>query len=294
LNARPTLTDSLVTVRPAEERDRSLLANMLHFESQVHRHLDWRPPLDWLGFTPYLVAEREERILAALACPPDPPGVAWIRLFAVTGREPVGRAWRRLWPQAREGLADLPANHAAAIPLQDWFRALLKEEGFRHAHSVVALVWDNSQNDLPAARADCRIRPMEAEDLAAVQELDAEAFGELWRNSLDSLQLAFQQAAVATVAEDASGLAGYQISTHSPFGAHLARLAVHPRAQRRGIGYGLVRDLLGHYQDPPLTRITVNTQDYNIVSLALYEKAGFRRTREEYAVYQLDLEQGPA
>jgi ribosomal protein S18 acetylase RimI-like enzyme len=32
--------------------------------------------------------------------------------------------------------------------------------------------------------------------------------------------------------------------------------------------------------------VTVNTQQDNIASLSLYQKAGFRRTGEEYPVYQ--------
>lgn len=289
MNFSSPLLRTRARVRPAEDKDRGQLANILHFETHVHRHLDWRPPLDWLGLSPYLIAEQDERVVAALACPPDPPGVAWIRVFAAGGGEGVGTAWELLWPLARQQLGELPVKHVAAIPLQDWFRDLLQNHGFRHAHNVVVLVWDNASEVLPAPRATCDMRPMLAADLAAVQELDAVAFGELWRNSLDSLDLAFKQAAVATVAEDDEGLLGYQISTHSPLGAHLARLAVHPRAQRQGVGYRLVRELQEHYSMPPLTRLTVNTQDHNEVSLALYKKAGFRETQEHYPVYQLDL-----
>ncbi|TAK11029.1 MAG: GNAT family N-acetyltransferase [Anaerolineae bacterium] len=290
MNSESTLTDARLTTRPAVESDRNQLASLIHFETHVHRHLDWRPPLDWLGLSPYLIGEQNGRLLAALACPPDPPGVAWIRLFAVTRRETAAAAWRQMWPQAREQLAELPARCAAAIPLQDWFRELLLESGFEHAHNVVVLLWDNAQRDLPPVQAGCALRAMKADDLPAVQELDAAAFGEIWRNSLSTLELAFKGSALARVVEDEDGLLGYQISTHSPFGAHLARLAVHPRAQRRGIGYALVRDLQQHYEDPPLTRITVNTQDHNNLSLALYQKAGFRQTSEQYPVFQLDLE----
>ena len=71
-------------VQPAEFVDRQYLANLIHFGAYVHRHLDWRPPLDWLGQSPFLVARRDGEIVGALVCPPDPPNVAWIRLFAVT------------------------------------------------------------------------------------------------------------------------------------------------------------------------------------------------------------------
>ena len=77
------ITREAISVRLAQEKDRRHLANLIHFSNSVHRHLDWRSPLDWIGYQPYIVAEREGCILAALACPPDPPEVAWIRLLAV-------------------------------------------------------------------------------------------------------------------------------------------------------------------------------------------------------------------
>ena len=78
---------------------------MLHFESRVHTHMDWRRPLDWLGYEPYLVVEKAGSVAAALAAPPDPPGVAWVRLFVASNRLGTDEAWEMLWPAAVEQLA---------------------------------------------------------------------------------------------------------------------------------------------------------------------------------------------
>src|SRR5690554_3215408 len=128
-------------LRSAIEEDRSRLANLLHFETHVHRHLDWRRPLDWLGRSPFLVAEQSGRILAALACPPDPPRVAWIRLFAVMTRIDIAAAWQALWGEARQILASSEAQQAAAIPLNEWFAQELRATQFEHTHNVVVLNW---------------------------------------------------------------------------------------------------------------------------------------------------------
>ena len=76
--------------REARESDRQQLANLMHFESHVHRHLDWRHPLDWICCQPYTVIEENQNITAALACPPDTPEVSWVRFFAVSSRMTLG------------------------------------------------------------------------------------------------------------------------------------------------------------------------------------------------------------
>jgi ribosomal protein S18 acetylase RimI-like enzyme len=126
---------------------------------------------------------------------------------------------------------------------------------------------------------------MNFDDLRAVEAVDWQAFDPLWRNSISSIELAYKQHAVATVAEDDDQLLGFQISTASPMGGHLARLAVSPQAQGKGIGYALVRDALDQFERRGALRVTVNTQAENTVSLALYEKAGFQPTGETYPVY---------
>jgi ribosomal protein S18 acetylase RimI-like enzyme len=69
-------------------------------------------------------------------------------------------------------------------------------------------------------------------------------------------------------------------------GGHLARLATHPEYQRQGIGCAILRDLLIQFKQRGAARITVNTQEDNLASIALYENAGFMRTGETYPVYQ--------
>ena len=117
--------------------------------------------------------------------------------------------------------------------------------------------------------------------------MDAAAFEPLWQNSVAALRKAFEQASYASIAEDSSGIIGYQLSTGGSFGAHLARLAVRPNLQGRGLGAALVRELIMHMKRAGGLRITVNTQADNAASLALYDRLGFRRTGEQYPVYVL-------
>jgi ribosomal-protein-alanine N-acetyltransferase len=130
---------------------------------------------------------------------------------------------------------------------------------------------------------------MEVEDLYAVEEVDKAAFGPIWQNSYSGLELAYQQSAVSTVAEIGRKIIGYQISTATAMGGHLARLAVQPDFQGQGIGYELVQDLLAQFKRRGAMTVTVNTQHNNATSLSLYHRTGFMATGEEYPVYQYQI-----
>jgi len=130
---------------------------------------------------------------------------------------------------------------------------------------------------------------MNIDDLEHVEQLDTRAFGKLWRNSHNSLELAYRQAAIATVAEKEQRIIAYQISTANHLGGHLARLAVHPDSHGQGVGYAVLHDMLKQFERRGAKHISVNTQSDNIASLALYKKAGFESTGETYPVYQYTL-----
>lgn len=278
-------TRDRVSVRSANEGDKRSLANLIHFETYVHRHLDWRTPLEWIGSHPFIVSEKDGHILGALACPPDPPNIAWIRLFAVSSRIQLQDGWRILWDETRSILLRNDSIKILAIPLQDWFRKLLVHSQFEKIREVVVLVWENGIFD-EKPRDDITIRPMNFSDLPTIYEIDRSAFDDEWRNSNESIEVAFRQASIATVAGFDDEILGYQISTGGTLGGHLARLAVRTDDQRKGIGYSLVYDLLKQFEKRGVSRITVNTQQDNTASLKLYRKAGFKNSGEIFPVYQ--------
>jgi ribosomal-protein-alanine N-acetyltransferase len=274
------------SIRQAISSDQKQLANLIHFGTMVHRHLDWRPPLEWIGHDPFLVLEEDNRLVAALACPPDPPSVVWIRLFVAYDEENLVDSWTQLWSQALEMISPDPDLQVAAIPLQNWFQRLLQATHFQSTTDVVMLIWDNGKIPPNQPSTGISIRPMTIDDLSQVEVLDKNAFGSLWHNSQISLEYAFKQAAFATIADIDGVIVGYQISTSMQMGGHLARLATHPEYQRQGIGYAILRDLMVQFKQRGAMRITVNTQEDNLASIALYGNAGFTRTGETYPVYQ--------
>ncbi len=277
--------------RPAVSADRQQIADLMYSEPRVHRHLDWRAPLEWLGYSPYWVLQEGPRISATLACPPDPESVAWIRLFVFASHLSASSAWSPLWQAARRELAEQGGAEVAAIAMQSWFDPILLGSGFKLLQHIVLLERSQAPSGWKTTPAGVSLRRMDPEDLPQVAEVDADAFEPLWRNSLEALREAYSQAVYASVAEDVSGMVGYQLSTGNPLGAHLARLAVRPRLQGRGIASWLVEDLILHVtQNTGAGRITVNTQADNSASLALYQKLGFHRTGEQYPVYTCRVE----
>ena len=124
------------------------------------------------------------------------------------------------------------------------------------------------------------------EDLELATKIDHDAFQPIWKNSFDSLSLAYEQSSQASVAELGEEIVGYQFSTTSSMGGHLARLAVKQNMQGRGVGYALVYQLLNQFSKQGVKHVTVNTQKSNVASLGLYAKAGFTFTGESYQVYQ--------
>ncbi|MBM3152497.1 MAG: GNAT family N-acetyltransferase [Chloroflexi bacterium] len=277
-------------VRPAEPGDQRQIASLMNFEPHVHRHLDWRDPLDWLGESPFHIAQQHGHLVAALACPPDPPAVAWLRLFTCSDSIPLEGAWQSLWEAAQVYLKRRGSFTAAAIVMNGWFGEVLFRSGFSTRQEIVMLAW-NGADGRPATLPDgFRIRSMTPADLPSVARMDLTSFAPLWHNSISALKHAYTLAAIATVAENEDNLLGYQFSTTNSSGGHLARLAVRPEAQGRNIGSALGMDLLGRFRQRGIRRVTVNTQSDNAISLRLYRKIGFQPTGEHFPVYSYQVE----
>jgi len=271
-------------VRPANLNDHQQLSNLIFFETRLHRHLDWRTPLEWLGAPFFWTLEEGRQITAALACPTEAMGIAWVRLFVYAGRWSAENAWNILWDTARHEIARAGGATVAAIAMQPWFQTVLAASGFENRQNIVMLEWQY-QPWAPREAEGIRVRKMEESDLPEVAQADAASFPPLWQNPLETLRRAYAQTMIATVAEGAQGVVGYQLSTGGRSRAHLARLAVHPSVQGHGVGRALLSDLFTRLNQFGIPRLSVNTQSDNSVSLSLYQKMGFLRTGEQYPVY---------
>jgi ribosomal protein S18 acetylase RimI-like enzyme len=274
------------TVRQAGKDDYVLLSNAIGTGQYVHRHLDWRDTLDWLGCQPFLILEKKQEIVALLACPADSTRIAWIRSFVtVTGVLKPLDCWKILFSEALKMNEANPPIAYVTLGLQDWFDQVVLKDNFHLHQRIVILEWNGflpPKHELPEG---CLLRKMNHEDLPRVQQVDEKAFDPIWQNSMSDLEIALAQSPYATVIESQQGIIGYQICTSTSFGAHLARLAVNPDLQRHHFGYVIVRDLQDHFKKQRGGMLTVNTQNTNHASLALYRRMGFFLTGESFPVF---------
>ncbi|MGD8552314.1 MAG: GNAT family N-acetyltransferase [Anaerolineales bacterium] len=275
-------------IRSASIADRELLSALLTGAKLRHIHLDWVPALNLLGEPLFKLALQNDLPRACLATPPDPLPIAWVRLFASAHDKGLDALWNTLWSSLLEEAHEMGVELIYSLVLQEWFGPLLKASGFVQTNEVIFYEWSGSAGVLERDRR-LTMRRMRQTDLSVVENIDHDAFDPAWQNSIHTLATASRLATYATVCELEDELVGYQISTASALGAHLARLAVKKAHQRQGIGRALVVDLLKHIAQRGFDRVTVNTQADNFGSQRLYSSLGFELTGQRYPMYTYSL-----
>ena len=218
-------------VREADKADIPAITEFLKRNLVIHRHLDWRMPIEWVGQSPFLMLERDDHLQALLACPPDPKNVYWIRILASLFSIPIEESYKTLFPIALEKIRNSnKENVITSIAYQDWMQKLLSRNGWEICQQVVQLRWNRRKAvDHPKNYPEgILIRPMYLPDLPSVALIDQACFDFLWQHSEDALRRAFGQSTYCTVAEKDGILVGYQITTLQRNRAHIARLAVMP------------------------------------------------------------------
>lgn len=276
-------------LRPALLSDYTALHRFINAPNHMHRHLDWRDTLDWLGREPFWLMEEDRQIQAALACVAEPREVAWVRLFATTLRTSPDRAWNLLFEHVLEfflaGEQRETPPEIVSLALREWYEDLLKRKGFVHHQDIVVFLFDQEPPAPPPLDSSICLREMEYEDLPAITAIDNLAFEPIWRLSGEDLDHALDRSAYCTVIEADGEILGYTMSSSAGVYAHLARLAVHPKMQGQRLGFALLQDLLDHFiNQHNYWGVTLNTQHDNHASLALYHRVGFRETGERFPV----------
>jgi [ribosomal protein S18]-alanine N-acetyltransferase len=274
-----------LTLRPLDQGDFSLLADFLQGDTRIHRHLDWRPPIEWLGTHPFWAAEKAGKMQGVLAIPDDPPGVFWVRLFAHREGLGIDQLWDTLFVKAWAEIQVQETHIIGALAYAEWFGQLLKAHRWVEYQRVVLLRFGGRAREPVDLKREFLLRAMLPTDLAKVAEIDKVCFEPLWQQSADATRRAYEQSSYTTVVEYHNEVIGYQFSTTASSNAHLARLAVLPEHRGKQIGSALVEDMLYRFNQPLIREITVNTQQDNENSQKLYLKLGFERTGDSFPIF---------
>ncbi len=260
------------------------LSLFLSFEYFVHRHLDWRDSLDWLGQQPFWIAKANDETIACFCASPEPEQVAWIRLFACSALYSKTQLWQEFFQRSLKQLGP-NVKTIGALGTENWFINLITHAQFEITQRIIVFEWETRPITPLPLPSGYRLRKFDLNDVTKVFELDRLCFDPLWQMSPPAMVNALELSGYATVIEHNQEIIAYQITTESLSSAHLARIAVHPQHQGKKIGKMILDDLLSTYAKMGLSRITVNTQNDNLKSQALYRQAGFLRTEEEYPVF---------
>jgi len=277
-------------VRAAVESDISAIDKFLKQRINIHRHLDWRNPTEWVGRSPLLLyISSDNSIEAILNCVPEPQDTYWIRLFAYKNPFYKVSYWNALFNiTGLEIITDQSDNPIiASLAYQNWMKDLLKMEGWVEKQQVIQFKWDNKNKAklFESVIPSTPIRQMTYADIEKVAYIDQACFHPLWQQSKEALEHAFAQSSYSTVFENNQSVCGFQISTYDKGKAHLARLAVLPDFQKQHIGEKMVLNMLKYFDDHGTDYVSVNTQQDNYNSIGLYKKLHFRKTGDSFPVY---------
>lgn len=161
---------------------------------------------------------------------------------------------------------------------EHWLSSALKDSGFEQVEAVQFYQLDRLRarlQSLPAYPSELTFAPLSPALLDEVATLDAATFEPLWHFGRRDLFELLMRGRMHGAWWNGK-LAGYSAvcaNTHSE--AQLARLAVHPDFQGRGIGRALVSDSI-RYAAESFSVLVLNTQVNNSRSQSLYRSMGFR------------------
>lgn len=266
-----------LTITPYQRRYLQSIRDLLFHSVHVHIHLDWLDADQWLETGESLVqlAWLRGRLVGIVALSLPLHDSTWLRIAATADHIDPESVLRPLWSALLPELRALHVQTVGLLAITPWIAHYAPMLDFQYQEEIITLA--RSSDDMPPPQANRPyIRVAEPHDLTQLAVLDHAAFTPPWQMSYSDMRQAYRMASSCTVATLNERILGFQISTFFFDGAHLARLAVHPTAQGKGIGSALLRDLLERYRRRGITITTVNTQASNNLSRRLYQRFHFQ------------------
>lgn len=279
------------TIQHYIRRNRHAASDLVFRSYRVHSHLDWSETDEWLerDELPIRLAWSGERLTGLLGMSKPLNGTCWIRLAAISDYGDGSRIFSSLWEDLVAELNERGVHTIAVLITRDWILTYLRTIGFKPSEDIVTL----ERPKLPILDApppdDIAIRLVRSDEIDALAQVDHQAFSPPWQMERADIRQAEKISSIGTVALREGQVVGYALCTVFIDGAHLARLAVAPEQQGRGVASAILADLLRRFERRSIYRMTVNTQASNVRSQRLYQRFGFARNGYDLPVWMFQL-----
>lgn len=253
-------------------------------------HLDWLPSQSRLSEASTFCLIDDDKIQAVLSVAPENRNFAWLRFFFTQRDGNHNANFEQLFEHAKAWLKDKQIPKLYALSTSEWIERLLIKHGFQLDNQIVSL---SSQELTVKARTlpeNLQIRPMRLNDIPELEGLDELCFRPPWQLNQSSLEKSYIKGANSSVVSHGGRLIGYQISDNIFDHLHLARIAVHPDFQGKGIARQLMAEMINYFGDYAIQTYSVNTQADNLASLRLYHSFGFKEEGRPTPVYLFEID----
>jgi ribosomal protein S18 acetylase RimI-like enzyme len=266
-------------VRPVEERD---VRNILQMVDTAWRVYLRTPPLELrakLKSLPGILAEDSVGLRGFMVAEPQPPNVAFLVAAGLRDTWHIKPYVDLLLPPLEQTALAKNLSKLVYIGNAVWLIEELWHRGFQTHEWVISLERVGAEIP-PTPPTPAVLRPVRSTDLNTLINLDGLTFDEVWHYAVGNIADALFHDSSFVLAELAGQIVGYEWCELYAPRAHLTRLAVHPDYQGRGIGAQLLHRALTDASEHGVNQITLNTQENNYRSLALYQRFGFRATKQ--------------
>ncbi|PJF29444.1 MAG: hypothetical protein CUN52_08345 [Phototrophicales bacterium] len=283
------MTTTALRVVPYTRDYRATFNDMMFFSSYMHLHLDWSHVDTWLHSDDAIayVALYHDRAIGFLGASRPIMGKTWIRVAVFKDETAIMPALYSLWDAIQQTLILLQATDIYWMIFDDWLYNPLSRLGLSSVDEVITFVRYNSP--MLISTTPYTIRSANMNDVDVLFEIDKQAFAPMWQMTHDDMRYARRVASVCTMALHGDEIVGFQLSTMHHHNGHLARLAVLPKMQGKGVGSALVSDLVRYFNRRHLDYVSVNTQLSNTASQHVYTKLGFVRNGYDMPIWGIPL-----
>lgn len=279
-----------LTIVPYERRYRADVLDLMNYSYQRHAHFDWYDPDEWLDQVGGIVqlAWRGTHLIGMLGASHPVGGISWLRLAALADGVHEHEVMGQLWEPLVDAMTAAGVRQCWVLALEPWLDYALAPFGLRQVETLVTLRREGGALP-PADPHGVTLHTATIDDVPEMTAIDQAAFAPPYPMSAHDMRRAYRMSAISTVARLGGRVVGFQISTRHGDQGHLARLAVLPELQGRGIGALLVRECIAAFMRRQVTVVSVNTQASNTRSLKTYHAFGFERTGYDLPIYAADF-----